>query len=119
MQHQGSARACACTCVQVEGIQTAAEAEVIELEDDEEKRRRATDPLYRLERGEESKKRALSSAQEITLLQVWPWPRVLGLGINVLGLGKMCWDWSDRCAESGLSALGLGLIVLGLGVCVL
>lgn len=31
----------------MEGIQSAAEAEVIELEDDEEKERRAKDPLYR------------------------------------------------------------------------
>lgn len=34
-------------CSQVEGVQSAADAEVIELADDEEKERLAKDPLYR------------------------------------------------------------------------
>ena len=56
--------------VQIEGIQSAADAGVIELPDDVEKERRATDPLYRLEKGQESRKRALTAAEEIELLQV-------------------------------------------------
>jgi len=35
------------TCMQVEGVQSAAEAEVTELEDDEEKKRRATGKFVR------------------------------------------------------------------------
>ncbi|KAF5831661.1 hypothetical protein DUNSADRAFT_12765 [Dunaliella salina] len=94
----------------VEGIQTAAEAEVIELEDDEEKKKRATDPLYRLERGEESKKRALSTAQEIALLQddsdakhadPYAANRILRAKLRAVKSG-------DRALEKRRKQLGLG-----------
>jgi hypothetical protein len=40
-----------CVTLQVEGTQSAADAEVIELADDQEKERLAKDPLYRWEGG--------------------------------------------------------------------
>lgn len=55
---------------QVEGVQSAADAEVIELADDAEKERLAKDPLYRLEQGEASRKRARSEAERVADLKV-------------------------------------------------
>ncbi|GFH25189.1 RibD_C domain-containing protein [Haematococcus lacustris] len=49
----------------VEGVQSAAEAGVIELTDDAEKERLLKDPIYRVEAGEASRKRARSAAEEV------------------------------------------------------